>query len=101
MSFELVPGVAAVSDEGIGVVEHAIEKPVIARKLLDVLLSIELGARCRQWRDRNVIGHHELAREMPAWSSSSAAWRPGAISAEIAANARSPACMVRCRRDTR
>ena len=63
---ELVPGVAAVVDESIEVIEHAVGEPVVADELPDVLLRVQLGALRRQRNDGDVVGHHELAGEMPS-----------------------------------
>jgi hypothetical protein len=48
------------------VVEHTVGSTVVADELPDVLLRIEHGAIRWQQYDGDVLGHHELAREMPS-----------------------------------
>ena len=43
LSLQLVPGVAAVVDESMEVIEHAVGEPVVADELPDVLLRVQLG----------------------------------------------------------
>ena len=57
---ELVPGVAAVSDDVVVGAEHAVGQPVVAQELPDVFGGIELGAFGRQGQSGDVFGDFEL-----------------------------------------
>ena len=65
LSLQLVPGVAAVINDSVDIVEHAVGQPVLAQELPYVLLGVQLGTLRRQWDDGDVVWHHELAREVP------------------------------------
>jgi len=63
---EFSPSVAAMVDDGFGTFEHAVGEPVVAHKLPDVFLRVELGAFRRQGHDGDVFGDGEPGGEMPA-----------------------------------
>src|SRR5690349_14369893 len=66
LRLELFPGVAAVIDQAVGVVEDSVGEPVVAHVLPDVLLRVQFGALRRQWHDGDVVWHLEFAGEVPA-----------------------------------
>jgi hypothetical protein len=66
LGLEFVPGIAAVIEQSISVVEHPIGEPVVAHILSDVLLRVEFGGFRRQRYDRDVVGYGELGGEMPS-----------------------------------
>src|SRR3954451_18750962 len=63
---ELVPSMAAVVEDVLVRSEDAIGQPIVAHVLPDVLDRVELWRFCRQRHQGDVIGDHELVREMPA-----------------------------------
>jgi len=63
---ELVPGVAAVSDDVVVGFEHAVGEPVVAQELPDVFGRVEFGAFGRQRQDGDVFGYVELVGHVPA-----------------------------------
>src|SRR5271165_1054050 len=63
---ELVPGVAAVSDDVVVAFEHAVGEPVVAQELPDVLGRVEFGAFGRQRQYGDVFGNVELGGRVPA-----------------------------------
>src|ERR1700755_1683426 len=65
LGLEFVPGIAAVIEQSISIVEHAVGEPVAAHVLPDVLLWIEFRALGRQRYHRDVVRHDELGGEMP------------------------------------
>jgi len=66
LSFELVPGLAALIDEMFLVEEDGIGQPVLAQELPDVLLGVEFRALRRERHQGDVAGHDEIACDMPA-----------------------------------
>ena len=65
LSLQPIPSIAAVIEQSIVVVEHAVGQPVIAEILPDVLLWVQLGTLRRQRHDSDIGRHHELVREVP------------------------------------
>lgn len=63
---ELVPGLAAEGDDFLVGIEDAVGEPVLAHELPDVLDRIELGRPGRQGHEGHVVGHTQLAGEMPS-----------------------------------
>jgi len=63
---EAVPGEAAVIEDVVVGFEDAVRQPVVAHELPDVLDRIELGAFGRQRQQRDVGGHDERGRTVPA-----------------------------------
>src|ERR687896_284700 len=63
---ELVPGFAAMGDDVVVAAEDPVREPVVAEELPDVFDRVELGRPRRQRQERDVGGHDELVREMPA-----------------------------------
>jgi hypothetical protein len=57
---ELVPGVAAVSDDFVVAFEHSVGEPIVAQELSDVFGWIEFGTLCRQRQNGDVFGNVEL-----------------------------------------
>src|SRR6202035_1976553 len=66
LGLEFYPGIAAVIEQSISVVEHPIGEPVVAHIRPDVLLRVEFGGLRRQRYDRDVVGYGELGGEMPS-----------------------------------
>ena len=81
----LVPGSAAVVNQVVVGGEDAVRQPVLAHELPDVFLGVQFRTFRRQRNDGDVLRHDEMSRHVPARSSSSAAWRPGSTSLEMAA----------------
>ena len=63
---ELVPGLATVRDDVVVVGEDAVGEPVVAQELPDVLHRVQFGRTRRQEEQRDVGGHDELGRHVPA-----------------------------------
>jgi hypothetical protein len=57
--------VAAVRDDVVVILEHAVGEPVVAHELPDVLHDIELRAFRRQRQQRDVVWHGDVAGEVP------------------------------------
>lgn len=49
-------------DNSFGIFEHAVGEPVVARKLPDIFLRVELEAFRLQGHDGDVVGHDEPGR---------------------------------------
>ena len=63
---ELVPGVAAVTDDIVVGFEDSVREPIIAHELPDILLGVQLRAFRRQGDQRDIGRNFQAAREMPA-----------------------------------
>src|SRR5271165_2720312 len=63
---ELIPGIAAVSNDVVVAFEHAVGEPVVAQELPDVLGRVEFGAFGRQRQYGDVFGNVELGGRVPA-----------------------------------
>ena len=63
---EAVPGVAAVIDDVVVVMEHTIGEPVVAHELPDILHHVQFRAFRRQRQQRDVFRHGEVAGHVPA-----------------------------------
>lgn len=63
---ELIPGLAAVVEDCVVGLEHAIGEPIVAHELPDVLDRVEFRALWWQRQDRDVRWHHEHVGKMPA-----------------------------------
>lgn len=63
---EAVPGVAAMGDDVVMVVEDAVGELVAAHELPEVLHDVQLGTFRRQWQQGDVGGHGDVAGEVPA-----------------------------------
>ena len=66
MSLQLVPGVEAVVDESMEVIQHAVREAQLSRMNCQ---TFSCGGSARGTSERDdggdVVGHHELAGEMP------------------------------------
>ena len=58
--------VAAVTDDVVVVLEHAVGEPVVAHEMPDVLHHVQLGAFRRQRQQADVVRHGDVAGEMPS-----------------------------------
>ena len=63
---ELVPGIAAVIEDGAIGGEDPVGEPVVAQELPEVLDRVQLRAFWRQWQEGEVGGHDELVRQVPS-----------------------------------
>src|ERR1700757_3809854 len=63
---ELVPGVAAVIEDGTIGGEDPVGEPVVAQELPEVLDRVQLRAFGRQWQEGDVGWHDELVRQVPS-----------------------------------
>ena len=52
---ELVPGVAAVSDDVVVAFEHVVGEPIVAQELPDIFGRIEFGTLCQQRQSGDVL----------------------------------------------
>ena len=62
---ELVPGIAAVIEDGVIGGEDPVGEPVVAQELPEVLDRVQLRAFGRQWQEDEVGRHDELVRQVP------------------------------------
>ncbi len=63
---ELVPGIAAVVEDGTIGGEDPVGEPVVAQELPEVLDRVQLRAFGRQWQEGEVGRHDELVRQVPS-----------------------------------
>jgi hypothetical protein len=63
---ELVPGVAAMVDDLFVGAEHPVREPVVANELPDIFLRIEFGTFRWDRDDGDIVGDHQLGRQVPA-----------------------------------
>src|ERR1700756_5953018 len=63
---ELVPGMAAVIEDGAIGGEDPVGEPVVAQELPEVLDRVQLRAFGRQWQEGEVGWHDELVRQVPS-----------------------------------
>src|ERR1700760_3937726 len=63
---ELVPGMAAVVEDGTIGGEDPVGQPVVAQELPEVLDRVQLRAFWRQWQEGEVGWHDELVRQVPS-----------------------------------
>jgi len=63
---ELVPGMAAVIEDGAIGGEDPVGEPVVAQELPEVLDRVQLRAFWRQWQEGEVGRHDELIRQVPS-----------------------------------
>ena len=63
---ELVPSVAALVDDVVVGVENAVREPGVAHELPDVFGRVQFGAFGRQGKQRDLGGHAQLIRHVPA-----------------------------------
>src|ERR1700760_2894606 len=63
---ELVPGMAAVIEDGAIGGEDPVGEPVVAQELPEVLDQVQLRAFGRQWQEGEVGWHDELVRQVPS-----------------------------------
>jgi len=62
---ELVPGMAAVIEDGAVGGEHPVGEPIVAQELPEVLNRVQLRTFGRQWQEGEVGRHDEFVRQMP------------------------------------
>jgi hypothetical protein len=63
---ELGPRLAAMGDDVVVTGEHAIGEPVLAHELPDVLDRVQFRGAGRQRQERDVVGHDQGLRHVPA-----------------------------------
>lgn len=62
---EAAPMAAAVTDDVVVVLEHAIGEPVVAHEMLDALHHVQLRTLRRQRQQRDIVRHCDVAGEVP------------------------------------